>query len=139
MSNILWKSVKLGFDRKKIDKLLDQIEKDISNIADLTQNNVQLEPLRREMQRKSNTVYWQRIRNHARRLYEAISSRWLCDCEHEHEARLKLQVRNFCDSKDISQLRFSLLFSFDGVAVSTASHPWDWRGVDIEPFEAGTK
>lgn len=136
-SNRLWKSVKLAFDRDKIDKLLEQIEKDVFRIDNLTQGNVKLEPLRQERRRKSNTLHWQGIRDHAKLLFDAISSRWLCDCEHEHKASLKLEVRRLCDHGP--RPRFSLMFSFDDVSISTVSTPWDWRAVEIEPIEVSTQ
>ena len=138
-SNKLWKSVKLAFDNDKMNRLLEQIERDISRIDNLTQKNVKLELLKQEKRRKSNTFHWQRIRNHAKLLFDAISPRWLCDCEHEHRASLKLQVRRVYDDENSSRPRFSLIFSFDDVAFSTMSIPWGWRAVEIEPIEIGTQ
>lgn len=138
-SNRLWKSVKLAFDSDKINNLLEQIERDVSRIDNLTQGNVKLDPLRQERQRKSNILYWQHIRDQSKRLFDAISSRWLCDYEHEHQASLKLQVRKVCDHEHSSRPCFSLMFSFNDVAVSTVPTPWDWRPVEIEPIEVGTK
>ena len=121
-----------------MDKLLEQIERDVSRIDNLTQGNFKLEPLRQERQRRSNTLHWQRIREHAKLLFNAISSRWRCNCEYGHKASLKLEVRRIGNHENGSRPRFSLIFSFDDAACNTVSIPWDWRAVEIESFEASS-
>lgn len=122
-----------------MDKLLEQIERDVSRIDNLTQGNFQLEPLRQERQRRSNILYWQRIREHAKLLFYAISSRWLCNCKCGHKASLKLEVRRVCDQEKSSRPRFRLIFSFDDAAFDSVSTPWDWRAVEIESFEPNAR
>ena len=73
-SNRLWKSVMLGFDGKKINALLEQIDKDIARINDLTSENIKLEVLRQEQQQKITVSYWRTVRDRARRLYDTLSS-----------------------------------------------------------------
>lgn len=122
-----------------MDKLLEQIERDVSWIDNLTQGNFKLEPLRQERRRRSNILHWQRIREHAKLLFNAISSHWLCDCEYEHKASLKLEIRRICDHERSSRPRFSLMFSFDDTTFNAMSTPWDWRAVEIESIEASTR
>ncbi len=138
-SNKLWKIVKVGLDKGKINKLLEEIDRDVSSIEWLTRGNSRLELSRLERRRKSNALHWQRIREHAKLLFDAISPRWLCNCEHEHKASLKLEVRRICDQEQCSNPRFSLVFSFDDVEASTMSTPWGWRAVEIEPIEVNAQ
>lgn len=118
-----------------MDKLLEQIERDVSRIDNLTQGNVMLEPLRQERRWRSNALHWQQIREQAKLLFNAISSRWLCDCECGHKANLKLEVRRVGDQENGSRPRFKLIFSSGDAAFNTVSTPWDWRAVEIISFE----
>ena len=124
----------LGFDSKKIDELLAQIEKDIMRIDGLTSENIKLEVLRQTRQRKSITSYWQGVRERALRLYETLYSSWSCQCScgQKHHAGLKLEARSARISSAVSiGIRFNVVFSNGGSSlVNKSSHT-----VEIVPIE----
>lgn len=124
--------VKGGFQSKKYAKLLDDIVGDINQIATLTKGAIALEPLRLEQRRRSNSAHWIRIRDHARRLFETFHSHWSCNCscQHPHRASLRLDMRKELDK----ETRFGFKLSFDLNSAETASLPWYWRDVEIEPL-----
>ncbi|KAH0543123.1 hypothetical protein FGG08_002549 [Glutinoglossum americanum] len=128
--------IKGGFDSNRYANLLAEIVGDINQVAALTKGAIALEPLRLERKRRINAAYWVSIRDHARRLFETLSSRWscACSCKNPHRAHLRLDVRNGGETRDRS-IRFGFLFSFDINASTAASLPWDWRDVEIEPLQ----
>ncbi|MCJ1264990.1 hypothetical protein MMC22_004865 [Lobaria immixta] len=124
--------VKGGFQSEKYAKLLADIVGDINQIATLTKGAIALEPLRLEQRRRSNSAHWIRIRDHARRLFETFHSHWscTCSCQHPHRASLRLDMRKDLDK----ETRFGFKLSFDLGSAETASLPWYWRDVEIEPL-----
>ena len=129
----------LGFDGKKINALLEQIDKDIARINDLTSENIKLEVLRQEQQQKITVSYWRTVRDRARRLYDTLSSRWSrqCDCDKRHCASLKLEVRNGDILSTSAGIRFGVLLSYDetnshATAAAVASILQD---IEIETIE----
>jgi hypothetical protein len=129
-SSRFWHSVKIGLDSDKLDKLLEQIEKDIFRIEKLTEKTIKLEPQRQELHRKSNTRGWQNIRDCAKSLFVALSTQWRCDCKHAHETCLKLELPKpeLVDNQDII---FGILFSYGAPSNPGATVPWNWRDVEI--------
>ncbi|KAI9769210.1 MAG: hypothetical protein M1840_004339 [Geoglossum simile] len=132
-----WIRIKGGFDSNKYAKLLAEIDRDINQLHTLTKGAESLEPIRLDRKRRANAAYWIDVRDQARRLFEALRSRWSCSCpcRHPHRAHLRLDVRS---GKEVgnSTTRFGLLFSFDVNAAVAASLPWNWRDIEIEPFQA---
>ena len=129
-SSRFWHGVKIGLDGDKLDKLLEQIEKDIFRIEKLTEKTIKLEPQRQELHRKSNTSGWQSVRNYAKSLFAALSTQWCCDCKHAHETCLKLELptSELVHDQDIM---FAILFSYGTPSNAGAPVPWDWRDVEI--------
>ena len=127
----------LGFDTKKVDGLLEQIEKDIMRIDNLTSENIKLEVLRQERQPKSTVNYWQIIRDRASRLFEILSSRWSrqCDCEKVHCASLKLEVRDGGLVSTSAGIRFGVLFSYDETTPPATATTSILQDLEIETVE----
>lgn len=125
--------IKGGFNSEKYKTLLSSLSDDISLIATLTSGAIALEPLRLERKRKANVEYWIQFRQHAERLYEAFNSRWSsqCACQCPHQANLRLEIRKGHEFDHSPTFKF--LFSFDQ-SISGQSLPWDWRAVEIEPW-----
>ncbi len=128
-----------GFESERFTKLLDEIDGDSQRIAALTENAVDLEPIRLERKRKLNGPYWIGLQNNAKRLFGILSSSWssACPCRHAHRANLRLDVRR---GHDITQnsVRFAFVFSFDEDITAATSIPWDWRDVEIETLDTVT-
>jgi hypothetical protein len=132
-----WRRIKISFDADRYAELMRAIDSDITKISTLTKGNIALEPLRLERKRRANATYWLTIRDHARRLFEILSSRWsrTCMCQHSHKANLRLDIRKICDPEQ-SNARFSFLFTFDEQIPNTMGKlPWNWRNVEIEPVQ----
>jgi hypothetical protein len=117
-----------------MDKLLEQIENDIFKIEKLTEENIKLDPLRRDLRRRTNAKTWQSIRERAKRLFDALGSQWRCGHTPSHIASLNLEVRhaNAIVEDDI-RFRFLFSFGFELDENGTAALPWSWRQVEIRP------
>ena len=131
-SSTILKRLKLCFNEDRIYKLLEKIEKDISKIDALTRGHIELEPLRRKRQQDTSILNWQNIRNHAKRLYGALSSLWLCDGGHEHRADLKLQTLDDEHLEELAAFRFTLVFPLDELAIMASQGPSRLCQVEIE-------
>ncbi|KAF8249178.1 hypothetical protein K440DRAFT_622544 [Wilcoxina mikolae CBS 423.85] len=132
--NSFWTRISGGFNSDKYAKLLDEILGDIDQINKLTEGAIQNESLRREIKRQANDTYWISLRDHAKRLYQSLSSRWpyTCPCKHPHRASLRLDVRNISET----DILFGFVFSFDENPTAGTPLPWNWRNVEIKPLQA---
>jgi hypothetical protein len=129
-----WVRIKGGFKSKHYKQLLDSIEEDISRISSLTSGAIALEPLRVERKRKANAEYWSQFRQHARRLYDAFSSRWpsQCACQCTHQANLRLDIQK---ERDIDSFpTFKFIFTFEPPAPGHTI-PWTSRAIEIEAID----
>ncbi|KAF8535325.1 hypothetical protein BDD12DRAFT_938382, partial [Trichophaea hybrida] len=135
-----WRRISGGFSSDKYSTLLTKILLDIEQIATLTKGAIELEPLHLERKHRANANHWIRIQDHARRLFEILSSRWSCTypCQHPHRANLRLDVRNGCEI-DNSSIRFSFVFTFDVNTTVATPLPWNWRDIKIEPLQTPKK
>ncbi|KAF8531431.1 hypothetical protein BDD12DRAFT_800092 [Trichophaea hybrida] len=73
--NSFWTRISGGFNSDKYAKLLDQILRDIDQINKLTEGAIQNESLRREKKRQANDTYWISLQDHAKRLYQSLTTR----------------------------------------------------------------
>lgn len=104
-------------------------------LANLTSQNLTLEPARQRRQRPS--IPFRAIQEHARNLYNVISQSWTCKCASPHSADLCLDSRTYSDNsarlatKDISSshLQFKVVFSVDANGIHAL--PWLWRETEI--------
>lgn len=130
-----WTRIKGGLNTDKYAKLLAAIMSDVSQISALTQGAIILESLNLEQNRRANSHYWISIRDQAKRLFETFNSRWSqnCPCKHLHRANLRLEMRTEYGIENGVVFRF--LFSFEPRTAVAAPLPWDWRDIEIEPFQ----
>ena len=67
------------------------IEKNNDLLASLTDQNTELEPVRKR--RRRPIQHFRAIHEHARNLYKVIERSWTCDCGGLHNANLRLDAR----------------------------------------------
>lgn len=133
------KAIKIGFDSKKFQNLVKEIDSDIYKIAMLTTKNIELGPQRLDRERRKNSQFWLNVRDHAKRIFDILEYQWptKCTCQHHHRADLRLEVReNECDGAE--GVRFGCLFSTDSNSNAACAVPWNWRDVEIEPLMANS-
>ncbi|KAJ2977330.1 hypothetical protein NQ176_g4431 [Zarea fungicola] len=128
------RAVKIGFNQGKYAKLAEDIESDVDRISKLTRGARTLEPIRAEKRAKEAAKYWLNVRDCARGLFTALSSRWTCPCRITHVASLRLGIEKISllrvDAN--SNRKFKILFSFEEEAGSTFVLPWQWRVVEVD-------
>ena len=127
------------------EKLLGKIKNANSILQTLTQQALDL----RKVKGKKGTFQerfsmYQRIRKHARSLYNAVISGqcWGCDGRHQHFVNLRLEPGSFGgesdDSPNILRPRFRLAL-FSSSTETSMGAPWGWQEVEIEPVEIAEK
>jgi hypothetical protein len=119
------RAIKVGFGAEKLQKLVEAIEKDMERIKNLTEGSY-VEPVSEQYTCVGTLEKWRDAREHPRRLFNALNSKWGCSCTTAHRASLQLGRGN--DQSDETQ--FEVLFFFE---VPAASLPWNWRNVKIKP------
>ncbi|CAI6341287.1 unnamed protein product [Periconia digitata] len=126
-----WLKTRGGFNTEKYGSLLADIDRDIEKLSKLTSGAIQLEPIKTEKRNRSQSAYWQNIRDQAQRLFDSLSSRFSpCSCTHPHQANLRLDIRR---SQGVDNAtRFAFLLTFEKTLPSGLSPPWDWRDIEIE-------
>lgn len=122
----------LGFDRDEYTADINQIEQDVSRIATLVGDVVELEAPRWERNRRANTKFWSSIREYATSLFASID--WRCMCASDHTAHLRLQSRKKGEYGNDPACRFCVLFT-DSQTTDPQTTPWLWRQAQIEPSE----
>jgi hypothetical protein len=123
-----FRAIKVGFGAEKLQKLVEAIEKDMERIKNLTEGSY-VEPVSEQNTCVGTLKKWRDAREHSRRLFNALNSKWGCGCTTAHRASLQLNWGN--DQNDETQ--FEVLFSFE---IPAASLPWNWRNVKIKLSQA---
>ncbi|EXJ71184.1 uncharacterized protein A1O5_06178 [Cladophialophora psammophila CBS 110553] len=132
-----WVRIRGGFESNKCALLLQEIDRDISKIAQLTSLTAQVEPLRLIRKRRMKARVWANIRDSAQSLSELLCLRWpsLCSCQYSHRANMLLKAQGDDDADvddENEQSHFELLLVFDQVAASAPPVPCRWQDVEIE-------
>ena len=111
------------------------MDKDNSDLENLTKNSIDLEPIRLSRNEIDSFV---KIRDHLASLHDTLAlGSWACNCAVPHRANLRLEARSNTAkaakmaSKDI---KFGVVFSFETTTASTGL-PWNWRETEIVPSE----
>ncbi|MCJ1381879.1 hypothetical protein MMC17_004991 [Xylographa soralifera] len=86
-----FKRVKFSLSRKGYEESMKRIEKNNDLLANLTEQNMELEPARKR--RRRGGPHFRSIQEHARNLYSVINKGWTCNCAEPHQANLRLDDR----------------------------------------------
>ena len=129
-----YKRVKFSLSRRSYEDSMKRIEKNNDLLANLTDQNMELEPARKR--RRRSGLQFKSIQEHAANLYSVISEGWTCKCTMAHQANLRLDDRLSDPEPDPTQdftheistaspIQFKVLFSIDGKPLSSdLSHLW---------------
>lgn len=128
----IWKRLKLCIDHDKHAKLLDSLERDTAALERLTDDNIGLEPSRRQRQRRTGARGIKTIRQFARSLHRALGSSWLCSCQQPHYAHVRLEDKKIGDN---GPLHFKVLFSYNQDCTTTAPQSWHMGETMIESHQ----
>lgn len=122
---------------------MKRIEKNNDLLANLTDQNMELEPTRKR--RRRSGLQFKGIQRHASSLYSVINKGWTCECTMAHQANLHLDDRLSDSEPDPTQgstqdvataspVQFKVLFSIDGKPLSSnLSHLW--QETEIRVFQ----
>jgi len=122
---------------------MKRIEKNNDLLANLTDQNIELEPARKR--RRRSGLQFKSIQGHASSLYSVINKGWTCECTMAHQANLHLDDRLSDSEPDPTQgstqevataspVQFKVLFSIDGKPLSSnLSHLW--QETEIRVFQ----
>ena len=107
---------------------MKRIEKNNNLLANLTEQNMELEPARKR--RRRGGPLFKSIQEHARDVYSVISRGWTCDCAGPHQANLGLDDRlkdleisrineSLGDGPENFSVQFKVMFSVNTVSLSS--------------------
>lgn len=116
------KRLKECIDDGKHTELLREIRMCNQALSRLTDDTLLLEPLRMSRRAKTETTKWEFIRELASSLHQALESGWLCECDTQHLAHLRLERRS--EPGEI-QAKFAVLFASNSI-------PRGWRETEIK-------
>lgn len=134
----VWTRVRGGFDSNKCASLLDQIDRDIFKISQLTAITVEMEPLRINRSRKLRSSSLRTVRDNAQSLFDILHLRWSCPCPCQLPHRANLQLSMYGDNEanepceEDTPTRFALLLSFEKSSGVSRPPPWQWRDVEVK-------
>ena len=134
-----YKRVKFSLSRRSYEDSMKRIEKNNDLLANLTDQNIELEPSRKR--RRRSGLQFKNIQEHAANLYSVINKGWTCECTMAHQANLRLDDRlpdlehdsapDFTQEvASISPVQFKVLFSIDGKPLSS-NFPHLWQETEI--------
>ncbi|MCJ1387909.1 hypothetical protein MMC18_000752 [Xylographa bjoerkii] len=123
-----FKRVKFSLSRRGYEESMKRIEKNNDLLANLTEQNMELEPARKR--RRRGGQQFKSIQEHARKLYSVINRGWTCDCAGPHQANLRLDDRlkdvensdingSLYNGPDEPSVQFKVMFSVDPVSLSS--------------------
>lgn len=136
-----WKKLELSLRDGLIKELLKNMERDNKHLADLLGHTRRMNAIKAP-NITVNARKYERIRNHARNLFNALKHTftWPCGCTVPHYASLYLQHRDAIEAAGFDQkqgFHFNILFFFVGDdSASPAGPPWDWREARIKPLDS---
>ncbi|KAL8791112.1 MAG: hypothetical protein Q9195_006056 [Heterodermia aff. obscurata] len=134
---VVFKAIKYAVSQRMFDESVERIRYNNTILADLTSQNIELEPLRLQ-QRCPVSKHLKAVQHHARSLYRVIEKSWQCQCSTTHSANLCLDARLVEDialqtherlNIPDEDMKFDVVFSSD--STSTHSLPWSWRETTI--------
>lgn len=134
-----FKRVKFSLSRRQYQDSMTRIEKNNDILANLTDQNIELEPARKRRRRPSG-LQFKTIQEHAKNLYSVISKGWTsCECGRSHQANLHLDPRLPDEDADLLEAshvklsqssNFKVVFSIEGKSHSP-SISWSWQETEI--------
>ena len=128
-----YKRVKFSLSRRRYEESMKRIEKNNDILANLTDQNIELEPIRKR--RRLPAQKFKTIQAHAGSLYSLIKRGWTCDCGSPHDANLQLDARLLDDTRhgleaNLDNVQFRVLFSVNHRSRSEAIL-WSWLETEI--------
>lgn len=133
-----FKAIKFALSQRGFNHSIERIKYNNDILANLTSQNLELEPLR-SCQRRPASNLFKLVQNHARSLYSVIEKSWHCQCLSTHSANLRLDARIIDEvavheqlSMTANNVRFGVVFSSDSTSAQTL--PWSWQETEIQPL-----
>lgn len=122
---------------------MKRIEKNNDLLANLTEQNMELEPARKR--RRRGGPQFKSIQEHAKTLYSVINRGWTCNCTRPHQANLRLDDRlkdvdaddvrtSATNDSDPSPVQFKVMFSVETTTLPTDA-TWLWQETEIRVLE----
>ncbi|OCK92754.1 uncharacterized protein K441DRAFT_697498 [Cenococcum geophilum 1.58] len=99
--------IKGAFEAEKLKKLVAEIGNDIEKLRDMSLGAIDLEEERHERTSISTSAYWWSLREHALRLFSALSGIWPHTCQsHKHQVNLRVEIPSSQqDESEITPMR----------------------------------
>ncbi|KAI0968602.1 hypothetical protein F4678DRAFT_442296 [Xylaria arbuscula] len=119
--------------RSQYADLLLIIKEGVTNLENLTDRNIELEPARKV---RSQGKLFKVLRTVSKGLYHALKSSLDCPCS--HDISLKLEKRSNITPTDdshmvISNLTFQLAFSRQSIGIANGSQEKEWEEILVKP------
>ena len=114
--------------RKDQESLLSRMAQNNSNLKNLTNDSLDLEPIR--LSRRRGTEPFQKIRDCARSLHSVLKLGWSCTCRSPHSANLRLETRDVESAPS-----FRVMFPSANASSSTQPMQMTWKETVIRPME----
>lgn len=138
-----WKRVKLSLCEESNDRLLRRMSKNNSDLETLLGQSLRLELARHTPKSTSHAKHFERVRNHALAIHNALRHGFTqgCGCVAPHYANLELEARTLglrpADDQavpDLDALAFHVLCCFETISTPQEPLPWNWQEAMIEPL-----
>jgi hypothetical protein len=128
-----------GFNAAKFETLLTGVDRDIDKLSNLTSGSIQLEPFKIRKRNQLQYAYWEKIRDQAQRISDQLSASFLpCDCTHQHQANLRLDMRENCGAEEAGS-KFAFLLTYEKHSHLESLPPWNWRDIEIECLQLASQ
>ena len=142
-----YRRIKISLSRQHYEELMKRIEKSNDMLANLTDQNLSLEPARQRRRRPAQDFL--AIQEHARRLYDVINRGWKCKCDSPNHAGLRLDARLFGSHLALQEqgwsqpecVQFKVIFStktHGGDSDSKSMAAWSWQETEIRLHDRQT-
>lgn len=126
-----WKRIKLCLSNKSHIALLDTLSNENTKLKSLVKDCIELEPVRAKSSLCSG-IPWVSLRHCSLSLYDAMATRWCCDCQYPHHALFRLELRN---DAQVDAFNLSFLRDFDPATGHSAVRKFECHSMEIDALE----
>ncbi|KAH8685342.1 hypothetical protein BGZ61DRAFT_480082 [Ilyonectria robusta] len=111
--------------------LLDTLSNENTKLKSLVKDCIELEPVRAKSSLCSG-IPWVSLRHWSLSLYDAMATRWCCDCQYPHHALFRLELRN---DAQVDAFNLSFLRDFDPATGHSAVRKFECHSMEIDALE----
>ncbi|KAI5791093.1 hypothetical protein EDC01DRAFT_616349 [Geopyxis carbonaria] len=138
-----WKALLFTIQKDKYNAVMARIESLNIKLSQITGQRKQTIPDPKNTKAPPATTLYTTIRKYSMSLYDVFRDRFqpigACDCHPSHDVNLQLEIRPPSDNNEEpnkpTNLRFTVLFSYNPTPETTNAISWFWRQMEFELIE----